>query len=296
MIGISVIVFFLIRLIPGDPASVMLGDRGTAEAREQIRESLGLNKPIVEQYLLFVQRVMTGNLGESFVLRQPAADVIRERFPRTLFLSIYGVVMSAIVAVPFAMLSALKKDTIIDQGIRGLVTLTLAMPNFWIALILIIAFSIRLRLFPIAGYGENFLEHLYYLFLPALSIALAGSAILVRNLRATILDILLSDYVRTAHAKGLKPQTVFFRHVLRNSMISTVTLLGLRVAYSVGGAIIIETVFAIPGLGRLLLNSISTRDYPMVQAITLFLAILVVFVNLLTDILYAVVDPRVKYA
>ncbi len=296
MIGISVIVFFLIRLIPGDPASVMLGDRGTAEAREQIRESLGLNKPIVEQYLLFVQRVATGNLGESFVLRQPAADVIRERFPRTLFLSIYGVFMSAIVAIPFAMVSALKKDTIIDQGIRGLVTLTLAMPNFWIALILIIAFSIRLRLFPIAGYGENFLEHLYYLFLPALSIALAGSAILVRNLRATILDILLSDYVRTAHAKGLKSRTVFFRHVLRNSMISTVTLLGLRVAYSVGGAIIIETVFAIPGLGRLLLNSISTRDYPMVQAITLFLAILVVFVNLLTDILYAVVDPRVKYA
>jgi peptide/nickel transport system permease protein len=230
------------------------------------------------------------------VLRQPAADVIKERWPRTLFLSLYGVIMSAIVAVPIAMISALKKDTLIDQGIRGFVTLTLAMPNFWIALMLIIAFSVRMHLFPIAGFGETFMEHLYYLFLPALSIALAGSAILVRNLRANILDILLSDYVRTAHAKGLKPRTVFFRHVLRNSMISTVTLLGLRVAYSVGGAIIIETVFAIPGLGRLLLNSISTRDYPMVQAITLFLAILVVFVNLLTDILYAVIDPRVKYA
>lgn len=295
LIGISVIVFFLIRLIPGDPADIMLGERGTEEARERIRESLGLNKPVHEQYLLFIQRILTGDLGDSFVLHRPAAEVIRERFPRTLFLSIYGVFMSAIVAIPIAMLSALKKDTIIDQGIRGFVTLTLAMPNFWIALILIIAFSIRLHIFPIAGYGENFFEHLYYLFLPALSIALAGSAILVRNLRATILDILLSDHVRTARAKGLPRQTVFLRHVLRNSMISTVTLLGLRVAYSVGGAIIIETVFAIPGLGRLLLNSISTRDYPMVQAITLFLAILVVFVNLLTDILYAVVDPRVKY-
>ena len=296
LIGISVIVFLLLRLIPGDPADIMLGDRGTAEAREQIREALGLNKPIHEQYFLFLKRVITGDLGDSFVLRQPAADVIRERFPRTLFLSLYGVIMSAIIAIPIAMISALKKDTIIDQGIRGLVTLTLAMPNFWIALILIIAFSIRLHLFPIAGYGDNFIEHLYYLFLPALSIALAGSAILVRNLRATILDILLSDYVRTAHSKGLRSQTVFTRHVLRNSLISTVTLLGLRVAYSVGGAIIIETVFAIPGLGRLLLNSISTRDYPMVQAITLFLAFLVVFVNLLTDLLYAVVDPRVKYA
>jgi len=295
LIGISLIVFFLLRLIPGDPADIMLGDRGTEEARVQIREALGLDRPIYEQYFIFIRRILTGDLGESFVLRQPAAEVIQQRFPRTLFLAIYGVVMSAILALPIAMLSALKKDTLIDQGIRGFVTLTLSMPSFWIALILILAFSVHTHLFPIAGYGENFVEHLYYLFLPALSIAVAGSAILVRNQRATILDILHSDYIRTAHAKGLKPQTVFFRHVLRNSLISTVTLLGLRVAYSVGGTVIIETVFAIPGLGRLLLNSISARDYPIVQAITLFLAILVVIVNLMTDILYAVIDPRVQY-
>jgi peptide/nickel transport system permease protein len=295
LIGISVIVFFLLRLIPGDPADIMLGERGTVEAREKMRETLGLNKPIYVQYFIFMDRILTGNLGESFVLRLPADDVIKQRFPRTLYLALYGVVLSAVVALPIAMLSALKKDTLIDQTVRGFVTLTLAMPGFWIALILIIAFCVRLHLFPIGGYGNNFFENLYYLFLPALSIALAGSAILVRNLRATILDILQSDYVRTARAKGLKPRTVFFQHVLRNSLISTVTLLGLRVAYSVGGTIIIETVFAIPGLGRLLLNSISARDYPVVQAITLFLAILVVFVNLLTDILYAVVDPRVQY-
>jgi ABC-type dipeptide/oligopeptide/nickel transport system permease component len=295
MIGISLIVFFLLRLIPGDPADIMLGDRGTEEARVQIREALGLDRPIYEQYFIFIKRILTGNLGESFVLRQPAAEVIQQRFPRTLFLAIYGVVMSAILALPIAMLSALKKDTLIDQGIRGFVTLTLSMPSFWIALILILAFSVHTHLFPIAGFGDNFVEHLYYLFLPALSIAIAGSAILVRNQRAVILDILHSDYVRTAHAKGLKSQTVFFRHVLRNSLISTVTLLGLRVAYSVGGTVIIETVFAIPGLGRLLLNSISARDYPVVQAITLFLAILVVIVNLMTDILYAVIDPRVQY-
>ena len=152
-----------------------------------------------------------------------------------------------------------------------------------------------MHLFPIAGFGDTFFEHLYYLFLPALSIAIAGSAILVRNLRANILDILQSDYVRTARAKGLKPRTIFLRHVMRNSLISTVTLLGLRVAYSVGGTVIIETVFAIPGLGRLLLNSISARDYPVVQAITLFLAVLVIIVNLITDVLYAVIDPRVQY-
>ncbi|MCJ7623856.1 MAG: ABC transporter permease [Anaerolineaceae bacterium] len=295
LIGISLIVFFLLRLIPGDPADIMLGDRGTEAARVQIREALGLDKPIYQQYFIFIRRILTGDLGDSFVLRQPAADVIQQRFPRTLFLALYGVFMSALVAMPIAMLSALKKDTLIDQAIRGFVTLTLAMPSFWIALILILAFSVHMHLFPIAGFGDNFLEHLYYLFLPALTIALAGSAILVRNLRANMLDILQSDYVRTAHAKGLKPRTVFVRHVLRNSLISTVTLLGLRVAYSVGGTIIIETVFAIPGLGRLLLNSISARDYPVVQAITLFLAVLVIIVNLLTDILYAFIDPRVQY-
>lgn len=296
MIGISIIVFFLVRLIPGDPADIMLGDRGTEEARERIRETLGLDRPIYVQYYIFVRRIVTGDLGDSFVLRQPAAEVIQQRFPRTLFLALYGTFMSAVVALPLAMISALQKDKFLDQVVRGFVTLTLSMPGFWIALILILAFSVHLHIFPIAGFGENFMEHLYYLFLPALSIAIAGSAILVRNLRATILDIVQSDYVRTARAKGLKPSTVFFRHVLRNSLISTVTLLGLRVAYSVGGTIIIETVFAIPGLGRLLINSIGQRDYPVVQAITLFLAILVVIVNLITDVLYAVIDPRVQYA
>ncbi|MGA9347219.1 MAG: ABC transporter permease, partial [Anaerolineae bacterium] len=295
LVGVSLIVFFMIRLIPGDPADIMLGERGTAEAREQIRRVLGLDKPIYEQYIIFVARLAKGDLGESFVLRRPAFPIILERFPRTLFLSVYGVIMSAIVALPLAMWSALKKDTLVDQIIRGFVTLTLSMPGFWIALLLIIAFSVKLHIFPIAGYGDNLRETLYYLFLPALAIALSGSAVLVRNLRATILDVLQSDYVRTANAKGLKFATVFFRHVLRNSLISTVTLLGLRVAYSVGGAVITETIFAIPGLGRLLVQSISARDYPVVQAITLFLAVLVIGVNLVTDLVYAFLDPRVQY-
>ena len=295
LVGVSLIVFFMIRLIPGDPADIMLGERGTAEAREQIRRVLGLDKPIYEQYIIFITRLAKGDLGDSFVLRRPAMPMILQRFPRTLFLTFYGVVMSAVVALPLAMWSALKKDTLADQIIRGFVTLTLSMPGFWIALLLIIAFSVKLHIFPIAGFGDNLKENLYFLFLPALSIALAGSAVLVRNLRATILDVLQSDYVRTANAKGLKYTTVFFRHVLRNSLISTVTLLGLRVAYSVGGAVITETVFAIPGLGRLLLNSIMARDYPVVQAITLFLAILVILVNLMTDLVYALLDPRVQY-
>jgi peptide/nickel transport system permease protein len=295
LVGVSLIVFFMIRLIPGDPADIMLGERGTAEAREQIRRALGLDKPIYEQYIIFVTRLVKGDMGESFVLRRPAFPMILERFPRTLFLSTYGVIMSAIVALPMAIWSALKKDSLVDQIIRGFVTLTLSMPGFWIALLLIIAFSVKFHIFPIAGYGDNLGETLYYLFLPALAIALSGSAVLVRNLRATILDVLQSDYVRTANAKGLKFSAVFSRHVLRNSLISTVTLLGLRVAYSVGGAVIIETIFAIPGLGRLLVQSISARDYPVVQAITLFLAVLVIVVNLMTDLLYAFLDPRVQY-
>ncbi len=295
LIGVSVVVFFMIRLIPGDPANVMLGERGSQEARDQIRTTLGLDEPIYVQYGLFVMRLAQGDLGDSFVLRRPAMPLILERFPRTLFLAVYAVVLSALLAFPLALISALKKDTLADQIIRACATLTLSMPSFWIALLLIITFSVRLRIFPFAGYGDNWREHLLYLFLPALSIALAGSAVFVRNLRAAILEVLQSDYVRTARAKGLSSRTVFIWHVLRNSLISTVTLLGLHVAYTVGGAVIIETVFAIPGLGRFLLDSIFARDYPVVQAITLLLAVLVIFVNLLTDIIYALVDPRVRY-
>jgi ABC-type dipeptide/oligopeptide/nickel transport system permease component len=295
LFGISLVVFFMIRLIPGDPAEVMLGERGTVEAREQIRRVLGLDRPIYEQYGLFLLRLAQGDLGDSFVLRKPAMPLILERFPRTLFLAIYGLVLSIVVALPLAMWSALKKDSLADQAIRGLVTITLAMPSFWIALLLILLFSVRLHIFPFAGYGENWLEHLLYLFLPALSIALASSAVLVRNLRAGILAVLQSDFVRTARAKGLPFGQVFTRHVLRNSLISTITLLGLHTAYAVGGAVIIETVFAIPGLGSFLLNSIFARDYPVVQAITLLFAVLVILVNLMTDVIYAFVDPRVRY-
>jgi len=187
LIGVSLIVFFMVRLIPGDPADIMLGEKGDEEDRERIRAAMGLDRPIYEQYLLFITRLAKGDLGDSFVLRRPAMPLILERFPRTLFLTIYGVVMSAVVALPLAMWSALKKDSLVDQCIRGFVTVALAMPGFWIALLLIIAFSIKLHIFPIAGFGENLKENFYYLFLPALSIALSGSAVLVRNLRTSIL-------------------------------------------------------------------------------------------------------------
>jgi peptide/nickel transport system permease protein len=170
------------------------------------------------------------------------------------------------------------------------------MPSFWIALLLLIAFSVHFHVFPTAGFGDSFVENLYYLFLPAFSMAVAGSGALVRNLRAVILETMQSDHVRTAHAKGLKNSTVFVRHVLRNSLISTVTLLGLRVAYSVGGAVIVENIFAIPGLGMFMMQSVLARDYPVIQAITLFLALLVILASLLTDIIYALLDPRVRYA
>ena len=295
LIGVSLVVFFMIRLIPGDPADIMLGERGSAEARETIRKALGLDKPLYEQYFIFMTRLARGDLGDSFVLHKPAMPLILERFPRTLFLSLYALLLSVIIALPLAMWSAMHKDSLADQTIRAFITLTLSMPSFWIGLLLIVAFSVRLRIFPFAGYGDNWQEHILYLFLPALSIALAGSAVLVRNLRANILDVLHSDFVRTARAKGLPGRSVFTWHVLRNSLISTVTLLGLRVAYTVGGSVIIETVFAIPGLGRFLLESIAARDYPVVQAITLLFAVLVIVVNLMTDILYALIDPRVSY-
>jgi peptide/nickel transport system permease protein len=296
LVGVTLAVFFMVRLIPGDPADILIGDRGdTEEEKEALRRVLGLDKTIMEQFFIFVNRVLHGDLGDSFVLRRPAMPEILRRFPRTLFLAAYSVFLSTVLALPLAMLSALKRGSLIDRAIRGFVTITMALPFFWIALLLVIVFSVKFKVFPIAGYEDSFVENLYYLFLPAFALALAGSAALVRNLRATILDVMGSDYVRTAHAKGLKHRTVFVRHVLRNSLISTVTLLGLRVAYSVGGAVIVETIFAIPGLGMFMMQSIAVRDYPVIQAITLFLAVLVIFASLLTDLLYAVLDPRVQY-
>ncbi len=293
-IGITIVVFFMLRLIPGDPVRIMLGSRATPEAIESLQRSLGLDKPIWEQYLLFVRNLLRGDLGVSLLYRQPVNELVLERLPATLSLVAYSAVLAVALTLPLAVLSARRKDTPVDQIIRGGTLLSLATPSFWMGIIFMMFFSLRLDLFPVAGLGDGFVGRLYHLFLPSLTIALSLAAILIRSLRASILAVSRADFIDTARAKGITEQRILTRHVLRNALISTVTILGVNIGWLIGGTVVIENLFAIPGLGALMLASISGRDYPMVQGITLVFAALVVGVNILTDLSYAIIDPRVS--
>jgi peptide/nickel transport system permease protein len=294
-LGVTIVTFFLLRLIPGDPAVFMLDNRATAENVARLRHALGLDRPLLVQYLLFLQNIVTGRLGDSMIYRTQVLPIIMGRLPVTLFLAAYAIALAAVVAVPLGAWAAARKGQPPDQMIRLGVLFSLATPNYWAAIVLLLVFSIELRWFPVGGYGKTLGEHLFHLFLPALTIALSLTPILVRTLRHNILEVLRTEYVRTARAKGLQAATVFMRHVLRNSMISTVSILGINLGFLVGGAVITETVYAIPGTGFLLIKSTFARDYPMVQGLTLIFASLVILVNLLTDVTYAALDPRVRY-
>ena len=292
-IGITIVVFLMLRLIPGDPVRIMLGSRATPEAIESLQRSLGLDKPLWQQYLLFMRNLVQGDLGVSLLYRQPVRELVLERLPATLSLVIYAAVLAVLITLPLAILAARRKDTGTDQVIRGGTLLALAMPSFWVGIIFMMFFSLRLNIFPVSGMGDSFSDRLYHLFLPSLTIALSLSAVLIRNLRSSILAVSRADFVDTARAKGISERRILTRHVLRNALISTVTILGVNIGWLIGGTVVIENLFAIPGLGALMLASISGRDYPMVQGITLVFAVLVVSVNILTDLSYAIIDPRV---
>lgn len=234
-------------------------------------------------------------MGESLIYRTQVLPIILARLPITLFLAVYSTVLAAIVSVPLGAWAALQKGRSPDQVIRLGVLFSLATPNYWAAIVLLLVFSIELRWLPVGGFGTTFVDHLRHLLLPALTIALSLVPILVRTLRHNILEVLRTEYVRTARAKGLRRATVFTRHVLRNSLISTVSILGVHLGFLVGGAVVTETVYAIPGTGFLLIKSTFARDYPMVQGLVLMFASLVILVNLLTDVTYAALDPRVTY-
>ena len=294
-LGITIVTFFLLRLIPGDPAVIMLDNRATAENVARLRHQLGLDRPLYLQYLFFLENIATGRLGESLIYRAQVLPIILGRLPVTLFLAVYSTILAAVVAVPLGTWAALRKGRSSDQVIRFGVLLSLATPNYWVAIVLLLVFSVELRWLPVGGYGTTFGDHLRHLFLPALTIALSLCPILVRTLRHNVLEVLRTDYVRTARAKGLRSMTVFTRHVLRNSLVSTVSILGVYLGFLVGGAVVTETVYAIPGTGYLLIKSTFARDYPMVQGLTLIFAMLVIAVNLLTDLTYALLDPRVTY-
>jgi peptide/nickel transport system permease protein len=289
---VTVVVFSLIHLIPGDPASIILGLRATPQSVHELRHTLGLDRPLIVQYLIFLGDLVHGNLGDSVTFREPVSDLVLARLQATLFLVTYSAVISIIVAVPVAIVAALRRDKVTDYSIRLALLVAVSLPTFWIGTLLIYQFSLKLGWFPAAGYGSGFLDHLSSLFLPAVTLSLWQFALIGRNLRSTLIDVIQLPYIDFARMKGLKPRTVLVRHVLRTSLSSTVTIIGINISFLVAGAVVVENVFSIPGSGQLLVNAVFARDYPVVQGVTLVYAVLVILINLATDLMYPVLDPR----
>ncbi|MCE7986790.1 MAG: ABC transporter permease [Caldilinea sp. CFX5] len=288
--GVSVLVFFLLRLAPGDPVSLLLVESASPEQIAEAKAKWGLDKPIPVQYAVFLGRALQGDLGESLFFQEPAIEVLMERMPATLQLSAAALLFSLSVAIPIGMLSALKRDTFWDYLGTGLAMIGQAIPPYWLGIMLILVFSVALGWFPTSGRGT-----LGHLVLPAITLGSVLMALVTRLVRSGMLDVLGEDYVRTARAKGLRERVVIMRHALRNILIPLVTVVGLQLGALFGGAVITESIFAWPGVGRLALQSINARDYPMVQAAVLVISVVYVFLNLTVDILYVYLDPRIRY-
>ena len=294
-VGVTIIVFFMIHLIPGDPARTILGIHATPKAIAELHREWGLNRPLISQYWLFLDRLVHGNLGQSLIYGVSASSLILSHLPATLFLIVYATVLAIVISVPLAMLAASKRNGLRDQAVRAVPLFGLGMPPFWVGFLLIDAFAVHWRIFPVSGYGTGFGGHLVSLFLPSLTVAIALAPVVIRSLRASMLSVLGADYITTARSKGVPGSRLFIRHVLRNAIIPAITVLGINIGFLIGGTVIIENVFAIPGVGQLMINSIFQRDFPVVQGVTLVFAVLVVLINLLTDVAYATLDPRVRF-
>ena len=293
--GIVLVVFMVVRLIPGDPARIMLGIHASEERLANLRAELGLDLPIWQQFGLFVGNIFQGELGTSLFYRRDVTDVILERLPVTVSLVGLSVLLSVLVCVPLAVAAAMRQGSWIDQAVRAISTLTLSMPGFWLGLNLLILFAVVYPFFPISGFGRGFWDILWHLTLPAITITLSLAPILIRTLRASLIEILQAPHVEFARTKGLSERHLIQRHVLRNGLMATLTILGVNIGWLMGGSMVVETVFSLPGLGALIVSSIAARDYPMIQGIALIFGLLVIIINLVTDLLYAALDPRVTY-
>ena len=295
LFGVSIVVFLLIRLIPGNPAISILGERATPELVERVRNQLGLDLPIWRQYLHFLGNVSRGDFGASYFYHQEVSTLTLERIPITLALIAYATAIALVIAVPFATLAAARREGPVDHAIRLVFTGTIGIPTFWMGIILALLLSVKVRLLPLGGVGVSRLDTLWHLTLPALTIALHISPIFVRALRSSLIEVMNSDYVTTGVAMGLRPVSLLVSYLLRNALTPFISVLGLNVGWLIGGTIIIEQVFGVPGVGSLLITSILTRDYSIIQFVALVLAVLVILVNLLTDLAYAALDPRVSF-
>ncbi len=290
LLGVVTIVFLLIHLVPGDPVEIMLGESAVPAQKEELRRELRLDRPLPVQYGEYLAGLLRGDLGTSMRSREPVAREILSRFPATLLLAVSSLAVALLVAAPLGIAAALRQRKAVDHACGFLAMLGLSMPNFWLGPLLILVFSIRLGLFPVGGYGTA-----GHLVLPALTLGTGMAAILMRMLRSSLLEEIRQDYVRAAQAKGLSRRGAVLRHALRNSLIPVLTVVGLQFGSLLAGSIITETIFSWPGIGRLTVQAIDARDYPLVQGCVLFIALCAVAVNLATDLLYSRVDPRIRH-
>lgn len=289
MFGVLCLVFLLIHLVPGDPVEVMLGESAQPADREALRRSLGLDRPLLEQFGHYLSNVLRFDLGVSLHSKRPIIDILAERIPATLELATAALLVALLIALPLGVLSAVRKDSLWDHSAMAVSLLGISIPNFLMGPLLILLFAVWLGWFPVSGRTG-----LASLVLPAVTLGTAMAAILSRMLRATLLDVLGEDYIRTARAKGLGPRAVIWRHALRNALLPVITLLGLQLGALLAGAVITEAVFSWPGIGQLIIDSIQRRDYPVVQACVLLISLSYVLVNTLTDLAYGWFDPRVR--
>ena len=318
LLGVSIVVFFMVRAIPGDPAQIILGQQATQAQVQQLRENMGLDKPIFVQYGLFLKDALMGDLGDSVVTGRPVTTELLVRLPATFELTAFAMLIAVLVGVPVGVIAAVKQYSLLDKTTSVLALTGISMPIFWLAMILVVIFGVNLELLPFPGRLDpttaitsitglvlvdslltlnfaGFWDGLLHLIMPALALATIPMAVLMRMTRSSMLEVMNEDYVRTARAKGVVPWRVIVKHALRNSMLPTITVIGLQVGLLMGGAIITETIFSWPGIGLYAYNSISARDYASIQGVVLYGALLFVLVNLVVDILYAVLDPRVRY-
>lgn len=293
LIGVTLFTFLAIQFVPGDPIRIMTRGHVSDTDVAAIYERLGMNRPLAVQYGSFIAKAATGDLGESIIQHAPVADLVGEKIAPTLWLLGMGTLLSILLAVPLALLAAARPDSAFDHAVRGSSMIGFAMPPFWIGLLLILGFGLTLGWLPISGYGTGVLGHATHMILPGLTIACFLAPILIQSLRASLLDALAADHIEVARARGVPEWRIYLKHALRNALLPTLTVLAVNISWLVSGAVVVESVFALPGLGSLLIRSVGYRDYPLIQGLALVFAVIVVAVNLAADLCYGLVDRRV---
>ena len=291
VLGLSLLVFFSLHLAPGDPAAIIAGDQAREEELVVVRQRYGLNDPLPVQYVHWVGRVMRGDFGISHWGARPVGPDLMNAFPISMNVALGGLAVAVVLGIPAGVIAAVRRDGLLDLGIMGMSVAGMSMPVFWVALLLLLLFSLQLGWLPSSGWG-SFSHYI----LPVFSVSLASLALIARMTRSLMVELLLEDFVRTARAKGLASRAVLYKHALRNALPPLVTVIGLRLGLLVGGAVITETVFAVPGLGRMIVQAVNQRDFPIVQGGVLLIALAVIAINFAVDLLYLVLDPRIRYA